>query len=139
MAEPGRCPRVVEPGTEIQIRITGGCRRGARRGACADALACNFLATEAVADGRLCGGRTGGPGRWREPKNMNPERDYVSFRVQFSPRSHYLLQSGHVSVYNPLSADGGLFSNRFDYFLCMVVKPIVIGMRGIDVFVYEMK
>ena len=35
--------------------------RGARRGACADTLACIFLATETPADGRLCWGRAGGP------------------------------------------------------------------------------
>lgn len=61
MAEPGRCPRVIEPGTEIQVGIADGCRRGARRRACADPLACNFLATEAVSDSRLCGRRAGGP------------------------------------------------------------------------------
>ena len=35
--------------------------RGARRGACADTLACIFLATETPADGRLCWGRAGRP------------------------------------------------------------------------------
>ena len=61
MAKPGGCPRVIEPGTEIQVGIAGGSRRGARRGACADNLACNFLATEAVSDGRLGRCRAGGP------------------------------------------------------------------------------
>ena len=58
MAEPGRSPGIVEPGTEVQVGTAGGCRRGARRGAHAavlrharaDLLACNFLATEAVAE-----------------------------------------------------------------------------------------
>ena len=61
LAEPGGCPRVIKPGTEIQVGIADGCRRGARRRACADLLACNFLATEAVPDGRLCRGRAGRP------------------------------------------------------------------------------
>jgi len=61
VAEPGGCPRVIEPGAEIQVGIPDGCRRGARRRACADPLACNFLATETPADGRLCWGRAGRP------------------------------------------------------------------------------
>ena len=61
LAEPGGCPRVIEPGTEIQVGIADGCRRGARRRACADLLACNFLATETPADGRLCWRRVGRP------------------------------------------------------------------------------
>ena len=65
LAEPGRGPGIVEPGAEVQVGSAGGCRRGARKGACNKAcvniLACNFLATEAVTDGWLRRIRTGGP------------------------------------------------------------------------------
>ena len=57
LAEPGRGPGIIEPGAEVQVGSAGGCRRGARKGACNKAcvniLACNFLATEAVAEGWL--------------------------------------------------------------------------------------
>ena len=65
LAEPGRGPGIVEPGAEVQVGSAGGCRRGARKGACNKAcvniLACNFLATEAVAEGWLRRIRAGGP------------------------------------------------------------------------------
>ena len=59
MAEPGRSPGIVEPGTEVQVGTAGGGRRGARRGAehraRANFLACNFLATEPVPERTLRG------------------------------------------------------------------------------------
>ena len=65
LAEPGRGPGIVEPGAEIQVGSAGGSRRGARKGAynkaCVNFLACNFLATEAVAEGWLRRIRTGEP------------------------------------------------------------------------------
>ena len=65
LAEPGRGPGIVEPGAEVQVGSAGGCRRGARKcarnEACVNDLACNFLATETVAEGRLRGIRAGGP------------------------------------------------------------------------------
>ena len=51
LAEPGRGPGIIEPGTEVQVGTAGSCCRGARRNA--NLLACNFLATEAVAEGGL--------------------------------------------------------------------------------------
>ena len=61
LAEPGRGPGIIEPGTEVQVGTAGSCRRDARKRACAGLLACNFLATEAVPDGRLRRTRYGGP------------------------------------------------------------------------------
>ena len=55
LAEPGRGPGIIEPGTEVQVGTAGGCRRGARKRACASLLACNFLATEPPAAGLLPG------------------------------------------------------------------------------------
>ena len=57
--QPGRGPGIIEPGAEVQVWTAGSCCRGARKRARANPLACNFLATEAVAeDGlrRICAG-----------------------------------------------------------------------------------
>ena len=61
LAEPGRGPGIIEPGTEVQVGTAGSCRRGARKRACDGLLACNFLATEAVPEGRLRRTCAGGP------------------------------------------------------------------------------
>ena len=53
LAEPGRRPGIIDPGTEVQVGTAGSCCRGARKRARANPLACNFLATEAVPEGGL--------------------------------------------------------------------------------------
>ncbi len=59
LAEPGRRPGIIDPGTEIQVGTAGSCCRDARRNA--NLLACNFLATEAVPEGGLRRIRPGSP------------------------------------------------------------------------------
>ena len=57
LAEPGRRPGIIDPGTKVQVGTAGSCCRSARRNA--NLLACNFLATETVPEGglrRICPG-----------------------------------------------------------------------------------